>query len=527
MTLTETPPETTQEREVTRPRATLVEELLGSGDHTIVGRVYVFLSLLMGVVLLGCVAVAGIDVGAGTDVLDPSVVSRFSLNVPFGLLLAVAMPLMLGLAISVVPLQVGSPSIAFPRAAGLSLWAWFLGSIFFVVSMLVRGGFGGSSEKLGQLGLVSIGLMSVALMVGSVCVATTVLSLRTAGQKISDIGHFSFSMLVASTLWILTLSALVARIVFVFIQHPDPVALLDEYGSLTWVFLQPAIFVALIPVLGIIGDTFSTMTGQAMRFHGMVQGAIGALGLLSFGAWAQTAGSREIFVWVIFGLALVFPIKIAVLASAETLRHGKPAFGSPLLFAAGAATLALLGSLMAFLIAGNTIGEGDIVSVDYVALNLGLFYLVIGAVIVGGIGGMVLWSSKVWDRPFEEKLALPVAALAPLGVILLAAGPIIAGFATPSLDATETLMLITGIGAILLVICALDGLGLIAMSARAAMKSSDDSTDDADDVTTSPWSGGTLEWAAASPPVPGNFPDPIVVADTPYPLFASTEKGDS
>jgi hypothetical protein len=81
-----------------------------------------------------------------------------------GLVLLAVVPLLLGLATAVTPLQVGASSIVFPRAAALAFWTWLVGAVVTVVGFLADGGLGtpdaGSQRQavalfaIGRTGLV-------------------------------------------------------------------------------------------------------------------------------------------------------------------------------------------------------------------------------------------------------------------------------------------------------------------------------------------------------------------------------------
>ena len=116
--------------------------LLGTVDHVGVGRLFVVASLLF--LLVG--RVAGVLVGA--ERLDTADVDVLDDVLPAGLqpprrppaLFLFLVPAFLGLAIAVVPLQVGAATIAFPRAAAASFWAWFLSGGVLIASYVVDGG---------------------------------------------------------------------------------------------------------------------------------------------------------------------------------------------------------------------------------------------------------------------------------------------------------------------------------------------------------------------------------------------------
>ena len=99
------------------------------------------------------------------------------------------------MATIVVPNQVGAESIAFPRAAAAAFWTYLIGGGMVVVSYLINGGPFGGNDKGVDLFLASLGMVVVALVLASICLATTVLALRTTGMSLARVPLFAWSML--------------------------------------------------------------------------------------------------------------------------------------------------------------------------------------------------------------------------------------------------------------------------------------------------------------------------------------------
>src|SRR5689334_1207473 len=137
MTVTEAPPSAPTETppEATRQRRGLVA-VLGSGDHTTVGRLWLggaALFLLLTVVIGSLLGFESVTLDKLEVLGNDHVLAAFSLY-RYGLALLVVIPFFLGLATVIVPLQVGARSIAFPRAAALALWTWFGGAVLVILA---------------------------------------------------------------------------------------------------------------------------------------------------------------------------------------------------------------------------------------------------------------------------------------------------------------------------------------------------------------------------------------------------------
>ena len=130
MAVTETPPETVDAAapavaSTPRPEPTGLAAVLGSGDHKLVGRLYIVTALLFGLAagLLGVLfAVEGIE-PTTLDLFSAGSVYQLFTLFRLGGVFMVAFPLVIGVALVVVPLQVGATTVAFPRAAAASYWA--------------------------------------------------------------------------------------------------------------------------------------------------------------------------------------------------------------------------------------------------------------------------------------------------------------------------------------------------------------------------------------------------------------------
>ena len=271
------------------------------------------------------------------DINDVDVIPKDSIFQVFtlgrlALIFLFALPLFLGLAFYLVPLQVGASTIAFPRAAALSFWTWLLGAIVLVVAYASNGGPAGGRANAVDLAYVALATRCWRCCWPSVCVATTVVTLRAPGLRLDHVPMFSWAMLVASSIWLLSLPVLIANILLIYIDHrlgrPSDFGVgLNQWPQIAWVVQQPQVFAFAIPVLGVVGDVVATMSGARQKNRGVMFAAIGAFGILSFGAWAQPFFNDEVTTqWLYVGMA--FAILLPMLAlfggCATTMRAGKP-----------------------------------------------------------------------------------------------------------------------------------------------------------------------------------------------------------
>ena len=143
--------------------------LIASNDHKDVGRMWIAMSLIF-FVALGGLGVLNEFERLDTDPQIWGSVSRaFQGWVLFrtGAIFMVVIPIFIGIATVVTPLQVGSASIAFPRLAAASFWAWLFAAIVHIISFVADGGLGPAQTTSVQstaLTMTSLSFMIIALL---------------------------------------------------------------------------------------------------------------------------------------------------------------------------------------------------------------------------------------------------------------------------------------------------------------------------------------------------------------------------
>ena len=494
------------------------EILVGTGDHTTIGRLYIGFSLLL--LLAGLVGrfISGLDAATDSGILGTTYQLLVDQSSLVALVFLGVVPLLLGLATIIVPLQIGSPTIAFPRAAALAMWSWLVFGAIFITSTALDGGIGGGDLDAATLGNVSLGAMMVALALGSVCVATTVVVHRPAGMGLSRTPLFAWSMLVASVTWILSLGSALAWSIIGHLEADATGALFDNFSvGLGWLLRGPAVFMLAIPILGLAGDAVATANGRPLSNYGIFQGLIGAYAVFSFGAWAQNPDSVDTLLWSLWAIAIFVPLLGFLGGLAESMRHGKvrvtaAVVGSllGLVNLLGAATVGLLMAL-------NTLGEDTLFDFSSVQLAKAQVLFVFTAAIAGALAGIAHWAPQIWGAPASDSTASASIALVDIGGGLMATVLAIEVFVQADGDPTGNAIFggFEAAGAIL----ALVGIVGALVSYLGAAGDSDGSVEEWDEAP----EGMTLEWQSVFPASAGIRTAEVGVIESPYPLHESEE----
>jgi heme/copper-type cytochrome/quinol oxidase subunit 1 len=526
------------------PATSGLAAILGTGDHKVVGRLWI-VAALAHVVLAGTAAVLvaaeKIDL-SGVDVIGSDWFAQLFAYRSIAGGFFVLLPLTIGVATAIVPLQLGAPTLAFPRAAAASAWTFLIGSGLVVGSFAIDGGPGGSDVDGVRLFIVAFLLVLVAEVVAWICIATTVITVRVPGLSLARTPLFAWSTLVAGAVWIVTLPVLGGMLLLAYldVRYGGDGGFFGGgdatlYARIAWVFSTPAVYAFAIPALGVIGSVVPVFTGTRHERHRTAQGLIGAFGVLSVGAWAVPGFGQDAFPWlyelpwVAVSIAIVVPLLGLLGLWAITARRGRLTLGSPLLFGLAAGVMLLVGVLAGAVQAIKpikTLVDGPGTSLYGTTWSTSVASYVVLATAIALLGAVVYWSPKLLGRSFAEGPARGVALLLLAGTVLWSFPDLIAGLlgqpAAPAIAPTDNVSTIEALntastlGGVLL---ALAVAGFVALMIRAAR--SDESPGD------DPWSGHTLEWATSSPPPVGNFASlPAIASEAPlYDARHRTEEG--
>jgi heme/copper-type cytochrome/quinol oxidase subunit 1 len=500
--------------------------LLGTVSHLTIGRLYLasaFVLLVVGRVAGILVDVERIDTSS-TTVLDEFLGPAFSAHQLIDLFLFL-LPAFVGLAIAVVPLQVGAATVAFPRAAAASFWTWLLSSGVVIAGYVIDGGPPGLGTDTDGILLWTVGLGGAvaALLVATVCVLTTVLALRTAGMTVDRVPMFTWGAFVAGMVWLVSLPVLVAGLVLTYVDVEYDAGL-GAASHLGWAFGAPQVFAFALPALGLLLDVVPVAAGVRLRSRGTLLAFVGLAGVLSFGAELVAADESvyEDVLYVGAAFALLLPILAIGGGVADTLRRGRMRPIGPLVLALSAFVLLLAG------VAANALRVIDNLDLVGTSADAAVRELAVVAGIAGVAGAAQYWATKLFGAQLKEVGGVFVALLLLLGGLAMGVADVWSGLldqpdgvatAASVRDGVEALNVVALAGGVLVLV----GVLLLLVN-LAAGRGGGDGGDGADrgEVPPDPWDGQTLEWATASPPAPGG-PGPLDPVTSATPLLDRKE----
>jgi cytochrome c oxidase subunit 1 len=486
---------------------------LTTSDHKRVGRLWIATSLLFFVgagVLTSLLSLEGTQ--SGLDLFTrKSFGAVYALSGEMTVLLFL-LPLVLGIATLVVPLQVGAAEIAFPRGAATAYWLYLTSSVVLVGAYLANGGPAGTSAEGVDLWLLALLGVLLATVLALVCLLTTVFAMRTGGMTLLRTPAFSWSVLIGGSLTLLAAPVLASRLVQMYVTHHFGGDLGPYRSDIAWFWSIPQVYVVAVPAAGAALEIVPVLAKARLRMHAAALVVIGLVGVASIGAWAQVTDQQTEPLYVLIGLFAILPALALFGLLADTARGGRPAPKAAFALAMGAALLLLAGAV-----------AGALLSIDGLHVHgtvweAGQTHLVVfGAGTLGALAALWWWAPKIWGAQLSEGLGF-LACLAVLGgSVLLGVSELINGKANKlalrafTFDDGGSAKALGGLGAagaILLTVGALVVVVAVLGAARTRGTAADD-----------PWGGYTLEWSTASPPSRSNFDAPIPAVVSATPLF--------
>src|SRR5215212_7462275 len=267
--------------------------LLRTTDHKTIGLMYMVTAFAYFIVGGLMAMLMRAELGRpGLQFLSPEQYNQLFTMHGTIMLLMFATPLFFAFANLVMPLQIGSPDVAFPRLNALSFWLFFFGSLIVVSGFLTPSGaadFGwyayaplsdavntpGPGANMWFAGLAVSGLGTI---LGGVNFIATIVCLQAPGMTLFRMPIFTWNALVTSVLILLAFPILTAAI-FGMLADRNLGALIysPENGGpmlwqhLFWFFGHPEVYIIALPFFGIVTEVIPVFSRKPLfGYKGMV-----------------------------------------------------------------------------------------------------------------------------------------------------------------------------------------------------------------------------------------------------------------
>ncbi|NUT94912.1 MAG: cytochrome c oxidase subunit I [Saccharothrix sp.] len=341
------------------------------------------------------------------------------------MLLLYATPIVFGFANFVLPLQIGSPDVAFPRLNAFSYWLYLFGGLIVMAGFITPGGaadFGwfaytplsnaihspGAGADLWISGLVIGGLGTI---LGAVNMITTVVCLRAPGMTMFRMPIFTWNILVTSVLVLLAFPILTAALLGLLADRHLGAHVFDPanggvilWQHLFWFFGHPEVYIVALPFFGIVSEIFPVFSRKPIfGYNGLVYATLG-IAALSVAVWAHhmyATGAVLLPFFAFMTFLIAVPTGIKFFNWIGTMWKGQLTFETPMLFSIGFIVTFLFGGLSGVLLAAPAI---DFHVSDTYFVVAHFHYVLYGTIVFATFAGIYFWFPKITGRMLDEPL---------------------------------------------------------------------------------------------------------------------------
>ena len=509
-----------------RPGAFATAGVLRTVDHKDIGIMYV----LLGIAFL---AIGGLEAlllrvqlaTPGEHVLDPSTYDQIFTMHGITMIFLVAIPMLVGFANYVVPLQIGAEDVAFPRLNALSFWLTLSGGVLLYLSFVAGGApdagwfaYAPLTEPAHAVGngmdwyIFGLAVSGAGTIIGAINLAVTILLMRCPGMVMGRAPMFTWMVLITSVLIIAAYPILTSALVMLLVDRQLGGRFFDPAGGgnatlwqhLFWSFGHPEVYIVVLPAFGMISEIIPVFSGKPLFGYRFVAASGIAIGFLSFGVWAHHMfavglGDAENAFFSATSMLIAVPTGVKVFNWLATMWRGRIRLAMPMVFAIGFIATFVIGGLTGVSLAVVPI---DLYTTDSYYVVGHLHYVLFGGTMMAVFAGLYYWFPKVTGRLLGHRLGLAHFWLTLVGLTLAFLPMHLLGiegmprrvWTYPPGMGWDWPNLVSTIGSFLIAAGAIALAANVWRSLRAGERAGDD-----------PWDAFTLEWSTASPPPSYNF----------------------
>jgi cytochrome c oxidase subunit 1 len=475
----------------------------------------------------------------GADLVDSNTYNKlFSMHgiIMVFLFLVPSIPATLGNFL--IPPMIGAKDLAFPR---INLISWYIYIIagFFIVYVLLTGGvdtgwtfytplstnYSNGYVIATATGVFIAGFSSILTGLNFV---VTIHRMRAPGMTWFRMPLFVWAHYATSLLQILGTPVLAVTLLLLALERGLHIGFFDPnlggdpvlFQHLFWFYSHPAVYIMILPSMGIISEVISTFSRRAPMGYAFIAFSSVAIAIFGFLVWGHHmfVSSQSTYAGMVFSVLsylVAIPSAIKVFNWTATMYKGSVELSTPMLYAIAFIGLFTIGGLTGLFLAAMGM---DVHLTDTYFVVAHFHYVMVGGAILGFLCGLHFWWPKMTGRMYPEGWSKASAVIVFLGFNLTFFPQFILGYLgmprryhvyPPEFQVYNVL---SSAGASIL------GLGFIIpfcyfmWSLKYGPKAGPN-----------PWGATSLEWQTASPPPTENFAITPVVTVEAYDYAAGQE----
>ena len=321
-----------------------------------------------------------------------------------------------------LPIMIGAKDLALPRINLLSLYLYWIGGAF-ALWALMQGGvdtgwtfytpysttFSNTYVMAVGLGIFINGFSSI--LTGLNFIVTTH-TMRAPGMTWFRLPLFVWAHYATSLVMILGTPVIAITILLLAIERMTQVGIFDPaiggdpilFQHLFWFYSHPAVYIMILPSMGIISELISSFSRKKIfgyEFIAFSSIAIAVFGFLVWGHHLFVSGQSiyAAFVFSFLTMVVAVPSAIKMFNWTATMYRGSVSYETPMLYAMGFMGLFLIGGLTGLFL--GSVGL-TVHLTDTYFIVAHFHYVMVGGTVLGYLGGIHYWWSKMTGKEYSE-----------------------------------------------------------------------------------------------------------------------------
>lgn len=417
-----------------------IKEWVLTLDHKIIGIWYLIASLAAFLVAGVASVLMRLELGSLGPTLtqDPGVYNLWLTMHGAIMILGFQIPALLGFFANwAVPIMIGAKDMAFPRVNALSVWILWSGVLLALANLVIPDHFNGMwtgyppyavTEFAGNTALYSliVIVLGMSSVLGAINLACTVGFMRAKGIGWYQLNVLVWSVFTANIIQLIFVPVLAASVLLLTLDKYlgfnfyDPTNGGDVllYQNLFWFYSHPAVYVILLPFMGVCFEIIATFTRNRIFNYKVLVWAILAFIPFSADVWVHHAFVAGMPNWIrvlqsFTTLLISLPFGLMMLSMVGTLYKGSIEYKTPMVWVVGVLFMILIGGLTGI---PNALTSLDYGLSDGYAIMSHFHYVMAISGAMSIFAGVYYYFPKLTGRMYNETMGKLSAILFFIGM---------------------------------------------------------------------------------------------------------------
>lgn len=327
-----------------------------------------------------------------------------------------------------VPIMIGAKDVAFPRLNLTSLYLFLLGSLVALAGMFLGGADTGwtfytpysiTSPSAVIPVVIGVFIIGFSTIITGMNFIVTTHTLRAPGLSWGRIPLFVWTIYGVSIIQVIATPVLGLVLLLIALDRYFGIGLFDParggdpilYQHLFWFYSHPAVYIMILPAMGVISETVCAFSRKNIFGYRMVVLSTIGIAFVGFFTWGHHmfVSGQSTFASGAFG---ILSMMVAIFTAVKifnwvaTMYKGSISMKAPFIYVMGFIFLLLFGGMTGVAFATTAL---NVHWHDTYFVVAHFHFIMVGAALMGFLAGLHYWWPKMFGRVYNEKAAIIAA----------------------------------------------------------------------------------------------------------------------